>query len=81
MESRSVKPPKTLINTVRLLLPNDVDRLKRSLGDQDLGQYLNSHRHWPPDRLKIFFGQSEPGQETPFAELVGKIKKNLRSFQ
>jgi hypothetical protein len=32
-------------------------------------KYVNSHRHWPPDRLKIIFGQSEPGQETPFAEL------------
>jgi hypothetical protein len=32
-------------------------------------KYVNSHRHWPPDRLKIIFGQSAPGQETPFAEL------------
>jgi len=30
---------------------------------------VNSDRHWPPDRLKIIFRQSEPGQETPFAEL------------
>jgi len=34
-----------------------------------VAKYLNSHRHWPPDRLKIIFRQSEPGQETPFAEL------------
>jgi hypothetical protein len=32
-------------------------------------KYVNSRRHWPPDRLKIIFGQSVPGQETPFAEL------------
>ncbi|KIM44127.1 hypothetical protein M413DRAFT_443169 [Hebeloma cylindrosporum] len=32
-------------------------------------KYVNSHRHWPPDRLKIVFGQSKSGQETPFAEL------------
>jgi hypothetical protein len=34
-----------------------------------VAKYVNSHRHWPPDRLKIIFGQSEPGRETPFAEL------------
>jgi hypothetical protein len=34
-----------------------------------VAKYVNSHRHWPPDRLKIVFGRSEPGQETPFAEL------------
>jgi hypothetical protein len=34
-----------------------------------VAKYVNSNRHWPPDRLKIIFGQSEPGQETPFAEL------------
>jgi hypothetical protein len=34
-----------------------------------VAKYVNSHRHWPPDRLKIIFGQSAPGQETPFAEL------------
>ena len=32
-------------------------------------KYISSHRHWPPDRLKIFFGQSNPRRETPFAEL------------
>jgi len=36
-----------------------------------VAKYVNSHRHWPPDRLKIIFGQSNPGQETPFAELDG----------
>jgi len=34
-----------------------------------VAKYVKSHHHWPPDRLKIIFGQSEPGQETPFAEL------------
>jgi hypothetical protein len=34
-----------------------------------VAKYVNSHRHWPPDRLKIIFGQSELGQETPFADL------------
>ena len=34
-----------------------------------VAKYVNSHRHWPPDRLKIILGQSNPGQETPFAEL------------
>jgi hypothetical protein len=34
-----------------------------------VAKYVNSHRHWPPDRLKIIFGQPAPGQETPFAEL------------
>ena len=36
-----------------------------------VAKYVNSHRHWPPDRLKIILGQSNPGQETPFAELDG----------
>jgi hypothetical protein len=34
-----------------------------------IAKYLKSHRHWPPDRLKIVFGISKTGQETPFAEL------------
>ena len=55
-----------------------------------IAKYVNSHRHWPPDRLKIILGQSEPGQETPFAELdslyhlilssvadIGKVKDVL----
>jgi hypothetical protein len=36
-----------------------------------VAKYVNSHRHWPPDRLEIILGQSNPGQETPFAELDG----------
>jgi hypothetical protein len=34
-----------------------------------VAKYVNSHRHWPPDRLNIIFAKSKPGQETPFAEL------------
>jgi hypothetical protein len=34
-----------------------------------VANYVNSNRHWPPDRLNIIFGKSKPGQETPFAEL------------
>jgi len=34
-----------------------------------VAKYVNSNRHWPPDRLNIIFGKSNPGQETPFAEL------------
>jgi hypothetical protein len=44
-----------------------------------VAKYVNSHRHWPPDRLKIIFGQSEPGQETPFAEL-GSLYHLILSF-
>ena len=36
-----------------------------------VAKYVNSHRHWPPDRLRIIFGRFKPGQETPFAELDG----------
>ena len=34
-----------------------------------VAKYVNSHRHWPPDRLNIILGQSNSGQETPFAEM------------
>ena len=34
-----------------------------------VAKYVNSHRHWPPDRLNIILGKSKPSQETPFAEL------------
>ena len=54
----------------------DIRRLvKKSSGQfifaSTVAKYVNSHRHWPPDRLKIIFGQSDRGQETPFAELDG----------
>ena len=44
-----------------------------------VAKYVNSHRHWPPDRLKIIFGQSNPGQETPFAELDSLYRLILSS--
>jgi hypothetical protein len=52
----------------------DIQQLvKKSSGQfifaSTVAKYVNSHRHWPPDRLNIIFGQSKPGQETPFAEL------------
>jgi len=52
----------------------DIQRLVRKSSGQfifasTVAKYVNSRRHWPPDRLKIIFGQSKPGQETPFAEL------------
>ena len=54
----------------------DIGRLVRKSSGQfifasTVTKYINSHRHWPPDRLKIIFGQSKPGEETPFAELDG----------
>jgi hypothetical protein len=52
----------------------DIRRLvKKSSGQfifaSTVAKYVNSRRHWPPDRLNIIFGKSKPGQETPFAEL------------
>jgi len=44
-----------------------------------VAKYINSHRHWPPDRLKFIFGQSTPGQETPFTELDGLYHLMLSS--
>jgi hypothetical protein len=32
-------------------------------------KFIDSHRHWPPDRLDIIFGMSPPGKTTPFAEM------------
>ena len=52
----------------------DIQRLVNKSSGQfifasTVAKYVNSHRHWPPDRLDIIFGKSKPGQETPFAEL------------
>jgi len=44
-----------------------------------VAKYLDSHRHWPPDRLKIIFGQSNPTHETPFAELDNLYRLILSS--
>jgi len=53
---------------------DDIRRLvKKSSGQfifaSTVAKYVNSGRHWPPDRLNIIFGKSKLGQETPFAEL------------
>ena len=55
-------------------ISEDIHRLvKKSSGQfifaSTVAKYVNSYHHWPPDRLKIIFGQSELGQETPFTEL------------
>jgi hypothetical protein len=34
-----------------------------------VAKYVNSHRHWPPDRLKVVLGLVAPENATPFAEL------------
>ena len=52
----------------------DIQRLVEKSSGQfifasTVAKYVNSRRHWPPDRLNIIFGKSKPGQETPFAEL------------
>jgi len=62
----------------------DIGRLvKKSSGQfifaSTVTKYVNSPRHWPPDRLNIIVGQSEPGQETPFAELDSLYRLILSS--
>jgi len=32
-------------------------------------KFIDSHRHWPPDRLNIIFGIFPCGKTTPFAEM------------
>jgi len=44
-----------------------------------VAKYLDSHRHWPPDRLEVIFGQSNPRNETPFAELDSLYRLILSS--
>jgi hypothetical protein len=65
--------------------PQDIWRLVQKSSGQfifasTVAKYINSHRHWPPDRLEIIFGQSYPGQETPFAELDGLYRLILSSI-
>ena len=45
-----------------------------------VAKYLNSHSHWPPDRLEVIFGQSNPRHETPFAELDSLYRLILSSI-
>ena len=52
----------------------DVERLVRKSSGQfvyasTIIKFIDSHRHWPPDRLNIIFGISPPGKTTPFAEI------------
>ena len=53
---------------------SDVERLVlRSSGQfiyaSTVVKFVNSHRHWPPDRLDMIFGILPRGRATPFAEL------------
>jgi hypothetical protein len=52
----------------------DVERLVQKSSGQFIYastviKFIDSHRHWPPDRLNIIFGISDPGKTTPFAEM------------
>jgi len=52
----------------------DIQRLVEKSSGQfifasTVAKYVNSRRHWPPDRLNIISGRSNPGQETPFTKL------------
>jgi len=64
---------------------HDIQRLVAKSSGQfifvsTVAKYLDSHRHWPPDRLKIIFGQSNPRHETPFAELDSLYRLILSSI-
>ena len=52
----------------------DVERLVQKSSGQfiyasTVVKFINSHSHWPPDRLNIIFGLSPRGKTTPFAEM------------
>ena len=52
----------------------DVERLVQKSSGQFIYastviKFIDSHRHWPPDRLNIIFGISPRGKTTPFAEM------------
>ena len=56
--------------------PSDEDRerlVQKSSGQfiyaSTVVKFIDSHRHWPPDRLDIVFGISPRGKTTPFAEM------------
>ena len=42
-------------------------------------KFIDSHRHWPPDRLDIIFGISPRGKTTPFAEMDSLYVHILKS--
>ncbi|KAF8817200.1 hypothetical protein BYT27DRAFT_6949245 [Phlegmacium glaucopus] len=53
---------------------SELDRLVQKSSGQfiyssTVMKYLDSPHHWPTDRLEIIFGLSNPGVDTPFAEL------------
>ncbi|KIM34988.1 hypothetical protein M413DRAFT_449946 [Hebeloma cylindrosporum] len=55
-------------------LEEDIDRLVEKSSGQfiyasTVMKFLNSPRHWPPDRLAIIFGIIPRGKSTPFAEM------------
>ena len=55
-------------------LDEEIERLvKKSSGQfiyaSTVIKFIDSHRHWPPDRLNIIFGISPRGKTTPFAEM------------
>ena len=52
----------------------EVERLVRKSSGQFIYastviKFIDSHRHWPPDRLDIIFGLSPCGKTMPFAEI------------
>ena len=55
-------------------LDKDVEKLIQKSSGQfiyasTIIKFMDSHRHWPPDRLDIIFGISPRGKTTPFAEI------------
>ena len=53
---------------------NDIERLVQKSSGQFIYastviKFIDSHRHWPLDRLDIIFGLMPPGKTTPFAEI------------
>jgi hypothetical protein len=53
---------------------NDIERLVQKSSGQFIYastviKFIDSHRHWPPDRLDIIFGLLPRGKTTPFAEI------------
>jgi hypothetical protein len=52
----------------------DIERLVQKSSGQFIYastviKFIDSHRHWPPDRLNIIFGILPCGKTTPFAEM------------
>jgi hypothetical protein len=53
---------------------NDIERLIQKSSEQFIYastviKFMDSHRHWPPDRLDIIFEILPPGKTTPFTEI------------